>query len=210
MVNFKNKTVILWDFDGVILDSMEVRTKGFKTVLGSFPEKKVQELVNFHLKNGGLSRYVKFKYFFEQIIKVPVNSNDVEKYSNMFSEIMLEILPNKKLLIPDSLNFIIDNQEKFEMHIVSGSDENELKKLCYALDITNLFKSIQGSPVPKTDLVSEILAREHYYNSSVVLIGDSINDHDAAIQNSIDFLGYNNTLLLKKGLPYIKSFNEIV
>lgn len=47
---FKNKKNILWDFDGVLMDSMPVRNKGFELVLKEFPNKQVQDLMQFHLK----------------------------------------------------------------------------------------------------------------------------------------------------------------
>ena len=59
--------VIFWDFDGVILNSNKVRDKGFETVLSGFPKEEVDKLLKFHRQNGGLSRYVKFRYFFEEI-----------------------------------------------------------------------------------------------------------------------------------------------
>ena len=52
-------SVILWDFDGVIIDSNEIRTKGFIDIFKSFNEEDVLKLVDFHKNNGGLSRYFK-------------------------------------------------------------------------------------------------------------------------------------------------------
>ena len=57
---------ILWDFDGVILDSMEVRDWGFKEIFSSFDKSKVDLLLDYHRKNGGLSRYVKIRFFLKK------------------------------------------------------------------------------------------------------------------------------------------------
>ena len=59
--------IIFWDFDGVILNSNKVRDSGFEIVLKDFPKNQVELLLNYHRQNGGLSRYVKFRYFFEVI-----------------------------------------------------------------------------------------------------------------------------------------------
>ena len=66
----KNLKTIFWDFDGVILNSNNIRTKGFRKVLSLYPKTKVDELINFHIANGGLSRYFKFRYFYEEILKL--------------------------------------------------------------------------------------------------------------------------------------------
>lgn len=58
---------IFWDFDGVLMNSNAVRDKGFELVLADYPKDQVKQLMDFHQANGGLSRYVKFRYFFENI-----------------------------------------------------------------------------------------------------------------------------------------------
>ena len=50
------------------MDSNAVRDRGFKEVLNGYPENEVDALMTFHQDNGGLSRYVKFRYFFEVIL----------------------------------------------------------------------------------------------------------------------------------------------
>ena len=59
---------ILWDFDGVILDSMKVRDWGFREIFKDFDSSSIEELLVFHRINGGLSRYVKIRHFFEEIL----------------------------------------------------------------------------------------------------------------------------------------------
>lgn len=187
----KEVKIIFWDFDGVILNSNEVRDKGFEIVLKDFPQNQVNLLMQFHKENGGLSRYVKFRYFFESIRKEKCSNKKIETYAKLFSEIMLKELNNKDLLIKDSIDFIKKNKEKYVMHIVSGSDGVELNHLCKTLEISKFFKTINGSPTPKNDLVKNIIAKYNYSNKHCILIGDSINDYNAAIINEMSFFGYN-------------------
>ncbi|WP_425639470.1 HAD family hydrolase [Algoriphagus yeomjeoni] len=207
MKNLKKYKVILWDFDGVILDSMPVRELGFRKVLESYPKDAVEKLIQFHHRNGGWSRYVKFRYFFEKILEVPVKQEMIDELCGEFSVIMLELLSSKDLLINDSLDFIKKNSSFQEMHIVSGSDQIELRKLCHQLEIAHHFKSISGSPTPKTELVNNLLKILPFESSELVLIGDSKNDLEAANLNGIDFIGYNNMDLQMEN-EYIHSFSK--
>lgn len=202
--------VILWDFDGVIMDSMPIRSNGFGMVLHAYPKEQVQALMDFHNLNGGLSRYVKFRYFFEVIRGESITDDQVLDLAESFSKIMLESLIHTELLIEDSVSFIDRNSKKYEMHIVSGSDGNELRKICEHLNLTKYFKSINGSPTPKNDLVNQVLQDNSYNRNDVVLIGDSKNDLDAAIINEIDFFGYNNPLLKAEDakFDYITLFSK--
>src|SRR2546428_5884187 len=148
MKSLSQYKVILWDFDGVIMDSMPIRDKGFEEVLKEYPMEQVKALMLFHQQNGGLSRYVKFRYFFEEIRKESITEDRINELASSFSKIMLSLLIDEKLLIEDSVSFIRNNLKNFEMHIVSGSDGIELRQICEALHLTQYFRSINGSPTP--------------------------------------------------------------
>lgn len=193
-----NIRVVLWDFDGVILNSNEVRDRGFEEVLKEFPNQEVEQLLSFHRENGGLSRYVKFRYFFEKIRNEAITEEEVMHWALRFSEIMLENLKDKSLLIGETVKFILENRQRYLMHIVSGSDQVELRELCKSLEIDHFFKSIHGSPTPKNDLVKNLLDEHHYASNSVILIGDSINDYEAAMVNDIAFQAFGNESLESK------------
>lgn len=189
--------IIFWDFDGVLINSNEIRNLGFVRVLSHYPPKKVDKLLKFHRENGGLSRYVKFRYFFEEVLDEEVTEEEINDWAEKFSKIMIELLIDDSLLIEETIQFVKNEYEKREMHIVSGSDQTELKYICKQLDIAKYFDSINGSPTPKTDLVADIIVKNNLSNKECILIGDSINDYEAAKINQINFLPYNNSRLNK-------------
>ncbi len=188
------------------MDSNKVRDIGFERVLSNYPKHQVDKLMDFHQANGGLSRYVKFRYFFEEVLKQEVTEEKIQELANSFSVIMKSLLVNPKLLIKDSINFIKSNFENYSMHIVSGSDQTELRFLCAELELTPYFHSIHGSPTAKKVLVQNVLHEFNYDVKDCILIGDSINDYEAAIDNGIDFAGYNNVQLLDFSKFYIAQF----
>ena len=114
-------------------------------------------------------------------------------------------LINKKYIIDETLEFIEKNYKKYNFHIVSGSDEKELNYLCKKLELTKYFKTIEGSPTIKSELVKNILEKYNYSSNKCILIGDSINDYEAASTNRIKFYGYNNNCI-KELDGYIESF----
>jgi phosphoglycolate phosphatase-like HAD superfamily hydrolase len=187
--------MILWDFDGVLIDSDKIRENGFRTVLENYPHEQVDKLIQFHRQNGGLSRYVKFRYFFEKIRGEQITEKEVFKYAEEFSSLMKLALVNPELLIKESIEFVKDNYRLFEMHIVSGSDQNELRGLCDVLGISSFFKTINGSPTPIIELVRSLVENTKFTLNEIVLIGDSVNDYDAARLNGIKFKSFNNDLL---------------
>lgn len=200
---------ILWDFDGVILDSMDVRDYGFEEIFKEFEASKVKDLLEYHRLNGGLSRYVKIRYFFESILNQGITDKQVIEFASEFSNVMRKKLVNPKNLIENTVRFIKANHSKFNFHIVSGSDQEELRFLCKELGLSDYFISINGSPTPKNTLVKELLVKYNYEATESCLIGDSINDFNAAKINSIKFYGFNNTDLLRISGNYIKDFASV-
>lgn len=196
---------IIWDFDGVILNSNEIRNRGFIEVLKEYPDNEVSKLMTYHEQNGGLSRYHKLRYFFEVIRNEEVSDEEILHYANAFKVIMLSHLCNPDLLIQDSLDYIIKYHESFQFHIASGSDNNELNEICKTLGIDKYFKSINGSPTPKIQVVKDIIESQSLNSTEYALIGDSINDFEAAEANSINFYAYNNNSL-RANHNYIETF----
>lgn len=205
--NFPVPEAILWDFDGVILDSAPIREKGFREALAGFEGWQVERLLDYHRENGGLSRYDKFRYFYKEVLKKSVNQGDVTTLSERFSKVMRELLVDKSLLIEESVAFVKKYYKKIPMFIVSGSDQEELRYLCGQLCIGQYFVRMYGSPTPKIQLVKKVLDETGYSASRVVLIGDSINDYEAARDNNVEFWGYNNERLKNQSTIYLYDFN---
>lgn len=198
---------IFFDFDGVILDSMPIRDYGFRKIFEAYPKALVDNFINYHRLNGGLSRFHKIKYFYNELLNKDITEEKIQEYASNFSLIMKDELPNKKYLIMQTVEFIKENCNNLNLHIVSGSEQNELRYLCDKLELSQFFKTIEGSPTPKNKLVKDCLLSENYNSNEVILIGDSINDYEAANENDIIFYGFNNEELKNKE-EYIYNFNE--
>ena len=198
---------IIFDFDGVILDSIPIKTDAFETLFKDFPADQVEQLLAYHLENGGLSRYVKIRYFFETLRHEPIKEEEVAAYAHRYSLLTKKALCNPKFLIDDTMEFVRKNHGRYRMHIASGADDADLKYICKKLKIDAYFISIDGAPTNKGDIVRNIIEVNNYKKEETILIGDSINDYEAAERNKLQFFGYNNDEL-RPAHPYVNSFRE--
>ena len=196
---------IIFDFDGVILDSIPVKTEAFRTLFKSFPQDIIDTFIAYHLENGGKSRYLKIKYFFNTLLDQEISQEEIIHYAHTYSTLTKKELSKEKYIIQETLHFIQTQYKHYHMHIASGADENDLKSICNHLDLNQYFISIHGSPTPKSDIIKNLLCTYHYHKEETILIGDSINDFDAAQHNNITFYGFNNMQLSKKH-KYIHDF----
>lgn len=196
---------ILFDFDGVILDSMKIKGDGFVQLFKEYPSSRVKALEAYHYANGGISRFAKIRYFFNTILHKPITDQKIEDLAEQFAHIIAEKLFDHNNLIHETITFIKENHHHYNCHIVSGAEHHELNTLCKYFGIEHYFQSIQGSPTLKTELIHALLQTYHYCSNETLLIGDSINDYEAAKDNNILFYGYNNKELAALG-HYIETF----
>ena len=142
-------------------------------------------------------------------MKKNISEEKVNEYSDQLSKIMKKKLILKEVLIKDTVDFIKCNYKKYNMSIASGSEEKELNYLCEQLEIKKYFRGIYGAPLHKNDIVKNIIKNNNYNLEETILIGDSINDFDAAKVNNIGFYGFNNESL-KNINELSKDLNKII
>ena len=182
------KEVIIWDFDGVIVDSMNIRSDAFRYALDAYSSVIIDDLLSHHFENGGKSRYEKF----ERIIsRYPDEEMDMKNLLNRYSKFIDKNLFNHSIL-NDSIFTSIKLNERFgvQQYIASGSDEVELRRLIEFLNMDKYFKGVYGSPKRKHLIVDNIIKTEARGLDQYLLIGDSKNDMEAAKMNGIDFCMY--------------------
>lgn len=198
---------IIFDFDGVVVDSVSLKTEAYVKLFQQFSPEHVKTLIDYHIQNGGISRYVKIKYFFENILFESVSEDLIHDYAKRYSQLTITELLNDKYIIQEVVAFIRVCYRDCNLHIASGADETDLKLICDKFDLTQYFRSVQGSPRPKSLLVKEIIELNDYDRKNTIYIGDSLNDYEAAQDNGIEFCGYNNSQLKQFSNPYVENFD---
>jgi len=195
---------ILWDFDGVIFDSMKIKSEGFQSLFVGYDNKILSEIEAYHYTHGGVSRFDKIRYFHEVLLEQAISDEEIIQLADKFANIIEKKLFDKNNLILDSITFIKKHYQDYNFHIVSGAEHNELNHICEVFDLKPYFISINGSPTKKDILVNKVLDAHQYKNEETILIGDAMTDYNAALKNNIGFYGYNNMSLKK--FNYIETF----
>lgn len=206
----QNDPIFFMDFDGVLFDSVEIKGKAFAHLMRGYSQRAIDRLLAYHYANGGVSRYDKINWFYKEVLGKKVDSDLLERNVVEYGDFMKKTLFNKELIIDDSLNFVKQNFERYAFYITSGADNKELNSLCKFLNIESMFISINGSPEPKKQIISRLIEEDSLRRETIVMVGDSINDYDAALDNGIRFFGYNNEQLCHLGSGYLDTFNGLM
>lgn len=179
---------IIFDFDGVLVESNEIRFNGFRKLFKGYPQEQVEKLVNYAKANGGVSRYKKIAYFFSEIRQEPIPKESVNEWADQFSKLVEQDIVEAQP-VEGSLEFLEKYGDHFGFSIVSGSDQTELRRICEKRKIDHFFKSILGSPTEKKDNIAALLSDLNWSHKESLYVGDSNNDLEAAKVNNLEFIG---------------------
>ena len=178
---------IALDFDGVILESVDLKTRAFRALFKDYP-RHLDRIVKLHVENGGLSRYEKFAVIYRDYLNQPLTELEKARLGREFSQfIEHEILTCS--YVQGALEFIKLESEHLPLFLVSGTPETELRAIARKRKLESYFRSVCGSPRSKDVLLHAILADNGWRSSEVVFVGDSMTDFRAAQSVGMPFIG---------------------
>ena len=192
---------IIFDFDGVVLESLNVKTNAFKKLYEPYGSDISKRVVEHHLENGGVSRFDKIKFYHNIFLGEDIDEKKIQKIAQKFSEmVMNEIM--KVPFVDGAKQFLEDNYKRYLMFISSATPTNELNFICKQRKIAKYFQGIFGSPDSKSKHISSIMTNYSLNNREIVFIGDSSSDLDAANTHNLTFIarlsGVSNNLVNEK------------
>lgn len=180
---------IIFDFDGVMVDSNHIRIEGFRTLYATEAGEVPETFMQYARMNGGLSRYRKIQYYYEHIQQRQVAPADIERDAQRYSYIVAGAVANAPE-IPGAVAFLESNKHRCHFGLVSASDQSELREICRQRGVDRYFDAILGSPEEKSANIDNLLRDLAWSRGSTVYVGDSVNDREAAGVAGIDFIGF--------------------
>ena len=180
---------VFFDFDGVILDSVDVKTKAFAKMFRQYGPKIEERIVEYHLANGGVSRFDKFRYYYEKILNKGLNEEIIKSLSKQFSGLVVEGVLASPFIPGVSETLEKLKNDNIPCYIVSATPYEEINLIVEKKELKGYFKEVHGSPKKKWSICQEIINRNNYNPQNCLFIGDAMSDYKAAQKNNICFLG---------------------
>ena len=198
----KNYSYIFFDCDGVILNSNKIKTEAFYKISSLYGDYNAERLVDYHIRNGGISRYKKIKFFLQKILKNEdqnLYKKLVKDYGNIVKQDLLKSEVSKgiykvKKYFPTS-----------KLAVISGSDQNELRWVFEKLKINKIFDfGIYGSPDSKEKILENIIEKYGKIEPAIFL-GDSKYDFKVSKIFKLDFIFLSDWTEISDWQIYTKS-----
>jgi phosphoglycolate phosphatase-like HAD superfamily hydrolase len=192
MTSLKDYRAYIFDFDGVIANSNELKTAAFYRVAEKFfGSHAARDLVDHHLKNGGITRKEKFRWLVKKQREgggtEEIGESLVEELSASFAARFRSHLKHIDL-VPGVKKFITSLPESVEKIVVTGGDTLETKEILALHHIVDEFDEVRGGPTSKAEHMQALAQRGDDFFHAAVAFGDSLMDFQLATLHGLDFV----------------------
>jgi phosphoglycolate phosphatase-like HAD superfamily hydrolase len=205
---------IFFDFDGVILESSDIKTVAFVELFNHLSKEHQQAIHNYHINNMGISRFKKFEWIYSELLNEKITEEKSQQLGEGFSNLVF-----KKILqcpfVPGAqqlLNWAKENSLNF---VASGTPQDELRKIVKERELDIYFKEVLGTPASKVEIVEAKIEKYNLDRSKCWFIGDASSDYRAAMETGLIFIARNTADYAdfwkdKKGITVIEDLSEII
>lgn len=181
--------VIALDFDGVIVESNQIKDRAFSKIFGGLPQH--EQIMSYHRLHNHVCRQDKFRHILGSILKEPFREAEVAELSKKFSELTREEII-KCSFVKGAEDFIKHFSSKYPLYVVSATPIDELRIIMEARKLSGYFKGIYGAPAGKAEIFAGIIKTEDISLGDLLYIGDSKEDYDVAKNIGLQFIARMN------------------
>ncbi len=202
-------SAVVFDADGVLFESVDIKTKAFASLFSRYPE-RLQAILQFHLNNGGMSRFEKFRIIYGEILKKPLPQKEFASLCQRFQELVFDSVLRCEL-VKGSLEFLMNYHNKYKFFIVSATPQDEIRKILIRKGLWHYFQAVYGSPIQKNAALRDILLQFNISHQDTVFVGDALGDYNAAVDTGIRFIGrlHKDNLEQFKFLEYKDTIRDL-
>lgn len=206
--------IFFFDFDGVLADSVAVKTVAFGRLFEEFGTDIRDRVVAHHLENGGMSRFDKFHHYYSEFLGRELDDEGMKLLCERFSALVVDEVV-RSAEIPGANSFVSEAAEIAPCYIVSATPEDEIREIVKRRGLDRFFAGICGSPTKKSEHVAAILEECSADPARCVFFGDAMSDLQAAESCGVPFVGilpHKNAPLLREraDIRWVHDFTELL
>ena len=184
--------LVAFDFDGVLCDSVDVKTQAFRALYADAGPGVQDALTAYHLAHGGVSRDHKIRYAEQTLLGRAGDAETVRARSAWFAELVVDRVIAAPML-PGAMACLQRLAGTRPVAVVSGTPEDELHRIVEAKGLAHLFDTVRGAPTDKATHLARLLAQYGARPGRTVMVGDALTDLAAADCCGTRFLGIRAT-----------------
>jgi len=184
---FPDTKSLLFDMDGVLFESAEIRDEAFVYVFDTIGYHEENRVLEIHRNNFGMYRKEKICLIYKEIFNsIPSDILIQDLYDRFSAWVVDRVILSP--FVPGILEFL-KTKGDLPCYIVSAAPEEEVLHIIKKRNIDNYFDGIYGGPTKKRVLIEMILKSKRWQPRTVIFIGDRISDWKASQEAGTRFIG---------------------
>jgi HAD superfamily hydrolase (TIGR01549 family) len=178
---------IVLDFDGVVVESNNIKHQAFSELFKEYPE-HYEQMMRYHRAHDHTSRHDKFKYIVENVLKQEYTQQHADRMATRFAELTRDKIIRCPFV--DGADDFIQHffSDKYPLYIASATPLDELKVILKTRGLLRYFKGVYGAPLSKKQMLSNVIRKEKILPKEVLFIGDSFDDYKVAKDAGVSFI----------------------
>jgi beta-phosphoglucomutase-like phosphatase (HAD superfamily) len=211
----KSYQAMIFDFDGVLADSVEVKTDAFRQMFVAYGKEIQEKVVEHHRHHGGMTRKEKLVYYHKQFLGKNLTPARLSELCDTFSSLVVQKVIAAPQ-IPGAEAFLTRcRAENILCFVDSATPDDELARIVEQRGLSGYFEKILGSDRTKTRNLAWILETCDLLPSQCLFFGDAGSDREAALACDVDFMGIvpdETAPLLQKypDISWTNDFNQLM
>ena len=178
--------LVFWDFDGVIKDSVDVKTTAFERLFLPYGQEIANQVRQHHEANGGVSRFDKIPLYLAWSGE-PASPAQIDEFCGRFSRAVLQAVIDAPW-VPGVREYLLQHCAEQYFVLVTATPQDEIEQILFALGLSHCFREVHGAPTKKARAIEVVLALQKCPPARALMIGDTETDMQAALANSVPFL----------------------
>lgn len=178
--------VVFWDFDGVIKDSVTVKSVAFEQMFLPYGREVADRVRQHHEAHGGVSRYEKVPIYLGWAGE-SATAEQVQDFCSRFSQLVWQAVIDAPW-VPGVREYLQTHHAHQRFVLVTTTPQEEIQQILHSLEICHCFREIHGAPTPKAMAIRYVLQRWQCPPEEALVVGDSETDLNAAEVNNVAFL----------------------
>ena len=213
VLKFMKYDAFFFDFDGVMADSVEVKTRAFAKLFAPYGAEIEAKVVDHHRHHGGMTRVDKFHFYYKEFLQEPLDDETLDALCRKFSQLVVdEVVRSPE--IPGAEAFLQEWHNRVPCFVISSTPEDEIREIVQCRGLHKYLTEVLGAPTAKSENLKDILIKYDLKPSKCLFFGDAESDYRAAKMCRVDFLailpGHDAPLLsVVPDVRWVKDFMQI-
>ena len=171
-----------------MVESADIKTDAFRELYAEFGDDVVQRCVSHHIRHAGISRVRKIELYHKEFLGQTLPPAALKAWIGRYAAIV-ESKVITAPAVPGAIEFLDAVKGRLKLYVISGTPEDELRRIVVQRGWDGYFDEVHGSPRLKPEIIDDIVTRTGLDKARVLFVGDAMTDYDAAHDRNVAFLG---------------------